>query len=115
MDLENGVALAVEPTETSKQPIRTRYLGHVAGYQPIREQYFLIWSVPDCFYTGFQIHNTLTWMSSTRFFVLACPETSVYLEESEVVPGHTDRVTLFDPRTPIIFLVLGICVVCEGC
>eukprot|EP00116_Pleurobrachia_bachei_P011626 sb/3471888/ len=31
-----------EPTETSKQPIRPRYLGHVTGYQPIRDQYFLI-------------------------------------------------------------------------
>eukprot|EP00116_Pleurobrachia_bachei_P016258 sb/3476520/ len=31
-----------EPTETSKQPIRTRYLGHVTGYQPIRDRYFLI-------------------------------------------------------------------------
>eukprot|EP00116_Pleurobrachia_bachei_P014170 sb/3474432/ len=28
-----------EPTETSKQPIRTRYLGHVTGYQPIRGHY----------------------------------------------------------------------------
>eukprot|EP00116_Pleurobrachia_bachei_P002225 sb/3462487/ len=36
-----------EPTETSKQPFRTRYLGHVTGYQPIRDQYFLIRSVPD--------------------------------------------------------------------
>eukprot|EP00116_Pleurobrachia_bachei_P010051 sb/3470313/ len=35
-----------EPTETSQQPIRTRYLGHVTGYQPIRDQYFLIRSVP---------------------------------------------------------------------
>eukprot|EP00116_Pleurobrachia_bachei_P004980 sb/3465242/ len=35
-----------EPTDTSKQPIGTRYLGHVTGYQPIREQYFLIRSVP---------------------------------------------------------------------
>eukprot|EP00116_Pleurobrachia_bachei_P008615 sb/3468877/ len=26
------------------KPIRTRYLGHVTGYQPIRDQYFLIWS-----------------------------------------------------------------------
>eukprot|EP00116_Pleurobrachia_bachei_P004838 sb/3465100/ len=26
-----------EPTETSKQPIRTRYLDHVTGYQPIRD------------------------------------------------------------------------------
>eukprot|EP00116_Pleurobrachia_bachei_P015437 sb/3475699/ len=34
-----------EPTETSKQPIRTRYLGHVTGYQPIRDQYFLIRSI----------------------------------------------------------------------
>eukprot|EP00116_Pleurobrachia_bachei_P012356 sb/3472618/ len=35
-----------EPTETSKQPIRTRYLGHVTTDQPIRDQYFLIRSVP---------------------------------------------------------------------
>ena len=39
------VPLPQEPTESSKQPIRTRYLGHVTGYQPIRGQYFLIWSV----------------------------------------------------------------------
>eukprot|EP00116_Pleurobrachia_bachei_P015947 sb/3476209/ len=26
-----------EPTDTSKQPIRTRYLSHVTGYQPIRD------------------------------------------------------------------------------
>eukprot|EP00116_Pleurobrachia_bachei_P018295 sb/3478557/ len=26
-----------EPTEISKQPIRTPYLGHVTGYQPIRD------------------------------------------------------------------------------
>eukprot|EP00116_Pleurobrachia_bachei_P004510 sb/3464772/ len=35
-----------EPTDTCKQPIGTRYLGHVSGYQPIRDQYFLIRSVP---------------------------------------------------------------------
>eukprot|EP00116_Pleurobrachia_bachei_P018321 sb/3478583/ len=33
-------------TQTSKQPIRSRYLGHVTGYQPIRDHYFLIRSVP---------------------------------------------------------------------
>eukprot|EP00116_Pleurobrachia_bachei_P005205 sb/3465467/ len=27
-----------EPTETSKQPIRARYLGHMTGYQPMRDQ-----------------------------------------------------------------------------
>eukprot|EP00116_Pleurobrachia_bachei_P010549 sb/3470811/ len=33
-----------EPTETSKQRIRTRYLGHVTGFPPIRDRYFLIGS-----------------------------------------------------------------------
>eukprot|EP00116_Pleurobrachia_bachei_P017156 sb/3477418/ len=31
---------------TDRQPMRTRYLGHPIGYQPIRDQYFLIPSVP---------------------------------------------------------------------
>ena len=31
--------------EVSKRPIRTGYLGHVTGYQPIRDQYFLVRSV----------------------------------------------------------------------
>ena len=38
-----------EPTESCKQSIRTRYLGHVTGYQPIRDEYFLIRSVPGTF------------------------------------------------------------------
>ena len=33
--------LIQEPT-SSKKPIRTRYLGQVTGYQPIRDQYFLV-------------------------------------------------------------------------
>eukprot|EP00116_Pleurobrachia_bachei_P001686 sb/3461948/ len=41
-----------EPTETSKQPIRTRCLSNVTGYQPIRDQYFLIRpvSASTCFF-----------------------------------------------------------------
>eukprot|EP00116_Pleurobrachia_bachei_P011654 sb/3471916/ len=38
-----------KPVEWYNQPIRTRYLfclGHVNDYQPIRDQYFLIRSVP---------------------------------------------------------------------
>ena len=31
-----------EPTDTNQQPFRTRYLVHVTGYQPIRDQYFLV-------------------------------------------------------------------------
>eukprot|EP00116_Pleurobrachia_bachei_P001494 sb/3461756/ len=38
----DSAGLYHEPTETSKQPIKTRYLGHVTVYQPIRDQYFLI-------------------------------------------------------------------------
>eukprot|EP00116_Pleurobrachia_bachei_P010565 sb/3470827/ len=30
--------------ETSKQPIRTRYLGHVTGYQPMRDKYYYFMS-----------------------------------------------------------------------
>eukprot|EP00116_Pleurobrachia_bachei_P016967 sb/3477229/ len=41
------------PTDkTVLQPIRTRYLGHVTGYQPIRDQYFLI---PDTYL----VHHTV--------------------------------------------------------
>eukprot|EP00116_Pleurobrachia_bachei_P004131 sb/3464393/ len=40
-----SIPLRQEPTDTSKQPIRTRYLGHVTGYQPIRDE-FLPGSIP---------------------------------------------------------------------
>ena len=33
--------------DLSKQPIRTRYLGHGTGYQPIRNQNFFVRSDPD--------------------------------------------------------------------
>ena len=36
------VTIDTEQTEPSKQPIRARYLGHMTGYQPIRDQYFLV-------------------------------------------------------------------------
>eukprot|EP00116_Pleurobrachia_bachei_P006325 sb/3466587/ len=40
-----------EPTDTSKQPIRPRDLGHVTGYQPISDQYlpFLRFYYQPCF------------------------------------------------------------------
>eukprot|EP00116_Pleurobrachia_bachei_P011231 sb/3471493/ len=41
-----------EPTETSIQPIRTRYLGHLTVYQPIRDR---IRSVPSFHHIGFDI------------------------------------------------------------
>ena len=45
--------LMQQPTETSKQPIRACYLGHVSGYQPIRDQYFLVRSFAE-------FHTSLT-------------------------------------------------------
>ena len=44
--IHNRQSSPVGRKRLSKQPIRTRYLGHVTGYQPIREQYFL--TVPTC-------------------------------------------------------------------
>eukprot|EP00116_Pleurobrachia_bachei_P007734 sb/3467996/ len=44
--MEAFMPIYQEPTETNKRPIGTRYLGHVTGSQPIRDQYFLIWSMP---------------------------------------------------------------------
>ena len=41
-----GMSVSQQPTESSKRPIRARYLSHVIGYQPIRDQYFLIRSAP---------------------------------------------------------------------
>ena len=41
----NFRAITQEPIESSKQPIRTRYLDQVNGYQPIRDQYSLIRSL----------------------------------------------------------------------
>ena len=47
VDIDHQVPLNLEDLDGFyKQPIRTRYLGHVTGYQPIRDQYFLIRSVP---------------------------------------------------------------------
>ena len=39
--------LGTELRRAGGVPIRTRYLGHVTGDQPIRDQYFLILSVPE--------------------------------------------------------------------
>eukprot|EP00116_Pleurobrachia_bachei_P005833 sb/3466095/ len=41
-DDDHAIKVAYYPGHQGKRPIRTRYLGHVTGYQPIREQYFLV-------------------------------------------------------------------------
>ena len=43
------IGLMTDPILERKSPIRARCLGHVAGYQPIRGQYFMVFSVPRQF------------------------------------------------------------------
>eukprot|EP00116_Pleurobrachia_bachei_P003812 sb/3464074/ len=57
-----------EPTEASKQPIRTRDLGHVTGYQPIRDQYFLNWSIPGI--SVVSTPTTIKYLEVYRYYVL---------------------------------------------
>eukprot|EP00116_Pleurobrachia_bachei_P005779 sb/3466041/ len=66
-----------EPTDTSKQPIRTRHLGHVTGYQRIRDQYFLVRSVP---LFKDEIFNVSRW-----------PTTDFRLTNLEHKPGYYGR------------------------
>eukprot|EP00116_Pleurobrachia_bachei_P009491 sb/3469753/ len=61
----------IEPTQMSKQPIRTRYLGHVTGYQPIRVQYFLIRSVPDTVTISHVIGNIVVEKGDNKGFSLS--------------------------------------------
>ena len=42
-----SIYLSPSLTAPSNQPIRIRYLGHMTGYQPIRDQYFPQ-SYPTC-------------------------------------------------------------------
>ena len=52
IDFESALVIPVGEDEVSgtlarQQPIITRYLDHVIGYRPIRDQYILIRSVPN--------------------------------------------------------------------
>ena len=41
-----GLTLTQTKVSWNQSEVRTRYLGHVNDYQPIRDQYILIRSVP---------------------------------------------------------------------
>eukprot|EP00116_Pleurobrachia_bachei_P014534 sb/3474796/ len=40
----------VRITNMRNRSNKTRYLGHVTGYQPVEDQYFMIRSVPDAYH-----------------------------------------------------------------
>ena len=75
----NFISPIQEPTETSKHPIRTGYLDHVTGYQPIMDQYFMVRSVPAPInqLTGErQVPHTL---NSVSLSFLPCTEIFIFL------------------------------------
>eukprot|EP00116_Pleurobrachia_bachei_P015694 sb/3475956/ len=56
------------------KPIRTHYLGHVTGYQPIRDQYFLIRSVPGLYHTSpSESHINIAFLSLSPSLSLSLP------------------------------------------
>eukprot|EP00116_Pleurobrachia_bachei_P019081 sb/3479343/ len=81
-----------EPTETSKQPIRARYLGHVTGYHPIRDQYFLIRSVPGT-------QTSLTTADVDKVLLVHHLQV-VRLTESLAAPGTFDTLEMEGVITP---------------
>eukprot|EP00116_Pleurobrachia_bachei_P017116 sb/3477378/ len=63
----------------TQKPIRTRYLDHVTGYQPIRDQYFLIRSVHVILTFSFSEPQRLVsfrilglWQNFACYVVLPC-------------------------------------------
>ena len=74
-----------QETGFSKQPIRTRYLGHVTGFQPIRDQHLLVRSVPN-------LHLLLTslgWWSGSMLRGTRClgASTALLLQPSSHLSG----------------------------
>ena len=72
-------ALWQEPTKSSKRPIRARYLGHVTGYQPIRDQYFLVRSFPALWMLKSQRQQT--GFGEERSMLLKYAENSVFVSQ----------------------------------
>ena len=82
-----------DTTEISKQLIRTRYSGHVISYQPNRDQYFLIRSVPTSYLfegdlPGWTLQrevniNLVSWGCSTQGDLLTSHQISDQPREGE--------------------------------
>ena len=62
-----GMEAIEEKIIEGKQPIRTRNLGHVTGYQPIRDQYFLVRSVPGSSCVSRQNYHNIVCMPPSFF------------------------------------------------
>eukprot|EP00116_Pleurobrachia_bachei_P015669 sb/3475931/ len=72
--------------QITKQPIRTRYLGHVTGYQPIWDQHFLIRSVPALLQLiTFMVEGGRCVTTGAVLFCLAPPTPS---ERTEIQMGY---------------------------
>eukprot|EP00116_Pleurobrachia_bachei_P011477 sb/3471739/ len=97
------------PTEISKPPIKTLYLGHVTGYQPIRDQYFLV-THPS--HTLSKPHTTRVWvtmalsspLSQLHVHDLSAPTTCDYSYQfqsgTSISVGSCNKLTWNGPRIP---------------
>eukprot|EP00116_Pleurobrachia_bachei_P014571 sb/3474833/ len=83
---------------TSKQPIRTRYLGHVTGYQPIRDQYYLVDHILEIRVAGLTNnilktdHVTGNQPIRDQYFLITTLTVIVFVEQAE---GLFEFVDLF--------------------
>eukprot|EP00116_Pleurobrachia_bachei_P011238 sb/3471500/ len=92
-----------EPTETNKQPIRTRYLGHVTGYQPIRDQYFLIRPV-----TIFDGCDRLTKILSSKQVSATMTTRIVETNKQPIRTHYLGHVTGYQPISDQYFLIRSV-------
>eukprot|EP00116_Pleurobrachia_bachei_P009006 sb/3469268/ len=87
-----GHRYQVPGTDTSKHPIRPRYLVHVTGYQPIRDQYYL------CSYQGkFQLQM----MSATGHCVQEDQPDNVADVTSQFLIRHRVASGTYNPQNSI--------------
>eukprot|EP00116_Pleurobrachia_bachei_P011660 sb/3471922/ len=102
-----------EPTETSNQPIRTRYLGHVTDNRPIRDQYFLIRSVPANTHKTYNCVFGSVWWGVMAAVALASAyaKSRVFLWKIKAVILHLSRHLpppgSSQPRAPPRYLGIG--------
>eukprot|EP00116_Pleurobrachia_bachei_P005004 sb/3465266/ len=73
-------------TDSSKQPIRTRYLGHMTGYQPIRDQ------IGKCGLGPFDFNCGLVWLVFIKIYKMAIYGTNRCRKAVVEVVGRSSRV-----------------------
>ena len=90
------------PTGPSKQPIRTRYLGHVNGCRPFRDQYFLIRSV-----VNFELFRHR--LDTTKQKITQCSKTMSVILNSHFLDDRSANL-IRDTFTQVTFSHINYCI-----